>query len=68
MKKFKFELGEKVFILGLAGMVIITGRGRFDFLSGGKLNIYQVQGGRTGYHCEQELLSLEEAKNINEDR
>lgn len=64
MEKFKFILGEKVFVLGLAGMVIVTGRGHFDFMSGGEMNMYQIQGAHNSYRCERELLSLKEAEEL----
>ena len=51
-KKFKFALGERVFILGRAGVCIVTGRGEMDYLSGGKLNQYQV----AGAHCDPQVM------------
>jgi hypothetical protein len=59
-KKFKLELGDRVYIIGQAGLCIITGRGNMDFLSGGNLNIYQVDGAHGGYWSEDTLLTKEE--------
>jgi len=67
MKKFKFALGEKVFILGLPGVNIVTGRGQMEYISGGKLNIYQIDGSRQmAPVLEQILLTFSEYKKLLE--
>lgn len=54
---FKFDLGQRVFVLGQEGMCIVNGRGHFDFLSGGKLNMYQITGAHTAIVEEYSLLT-----------
>jgi hypothetical protein len=66
MKKFKYELGDKVFLLGRAGICAVSGRGRLDFLSGGNLNMYQVNGAHHAYVAEHELLTVQELKTLTE--
>lgn len=62
--KFKFDLNEKVMRLGHAGICIVTGRGELNFVSGGKLNFYQIMGAHNLLVAEYELLSLSEANTL----
>ena len=55
MNEFKFELGDKVFILGCAGKCLVSGRGRMEFTSGGKMNYYFLQGAYSGPQPEDAL-------------
>jgi len=57
MAKFKFGIGERVFIIGNAGICIVTARGEMNYISGGKINIYQLDGGNRTYAMEQVLLT-----------
>jgi len=63
-KPFKFTLGERVFILGRSGVCVITGRGHMEFMSGGKMNFYSLEGGHSGLHPENALITYAEAKSI----
>lgn len=63
-KKFKFKLNEKVFILGQAGMCVITGRGTMEYTSNGKMNLYQLSGGCNQFINEGTLLTLDEAEEL----
>ena len=55
--KFKFELSDKVFVWGKAGICVITGRGNMDFSSGGNANVYQIEGAHQGIVTEFILIS-----------
>jgi hypothetical protein len=61
-KKPKFKMEEKVFIVGRDGGCVVSGIGVMDFISGGKLTMYQL----SGCHCtivpEHSLVSYEEAR------
>lgn len=57
MKKFKFNIGEQVFIIGKAGICIVIARGSMKYISGGKINLYQLDGGNRTYAMEQVLLT-----------
>jgi len=66
-KRFKFAIGERVFVLGHVGICIVTGRGEMEYVSGGKLNMYQIDGG----HCapqvmEQVIITPEEMQELSE--
>ena len=64
-KKFKFELGDRVGITGKVGLCVVTGRGKMDFLSGGELNMYQIQGGQGGFIQEEVLITKAEMALLN---
>jgi hypothetical protein len=67
-KKFKFNLGDKVFILGHSGISIVTGRGCMEYISGGTLNQYQLDGGQCVIQAmEQILLTPLEYKKLLEE-
>lgn len=59
---FKFDLEERVFIMGLQGMCIVNGRGPMNFVSGGTINMYQLGGSHSTIRQECELMSVEEWK------
>jgi hypothetical protein len=61
-KEFKFDLGDNVYILGTAGMCIISARGQMNCLSGGIINLYQIEGCHCGYYTEHALVIIQEAK------
>lgn len=63
-KPFKFSIGERVFILGRPGVCVITGRGHMDFISGGKMNYYSLEGGQVGLHPESALITYAEAHSL----
>jgi len=68
MKKkpqFKFEIGQRIFILGRTGISVITGRGQMKFASGGKMNWYSLEGGHQGFHSEASLITTTEANILN---
>jgi hypothetical protein len=64
MKKnsFKYELGEKVFLIGYDGVSVVSARGQMDFMSGGKMNFYCLLGARSGSYPENALQNLMEKK------
>jgi hypothetical protein len=67
MKKniqFKFEIGQRIFILGRTGISVITGRGQMEFASGGKMNWYSLEGAHQGLHPETSLITTAEANRI----
>ena len=66
MKKndFKFECGQKVFILGHDGVSMIWGRGKFNYLSGGKVNLYFIRGAHSNFFEEQVLLSVSDMEGL----
>jgi len=61
--KFKFELGQRVLQVGVQGLLVISGRGVMNFISGGVLNMYQTE---RGYFAEYDLLTIEEFKELRE--
>jgi len=63
--KYKFNLNQYVFIIGVQGMCIITGRGIMEFSSSGKLPMYQVTGAKNTIIQETALLSVTEWKELN---
>jgi hypothetical protein len=65
--EFKFKLGEKVYWLGHQGICIVSGRGVMSFLSGGKLNMYQINGAHNMYLAEYELLTENEQERLARD-
>ena len=68
MKKyivFKFDLDEHVFVLGQAGICIVTGGGHMEFSSGGKRNFYSIEGGHSGFYPECSLITCEKARALN---
>jgi len=66
--KFKYKLRDKVFIIGLPGVCIITGVGTMTFTSGGKLNMYQLGGAHNGYYFEDLLMTPEEYSYLIKDK
>jgi hypothetical protein len=60
--EFRFELGDKVFILGTPGICIVSARGRMNFLSGGTLIMYQIEGAHCGYFAEHTLISEQDTR------
>ena len=65
-KEFKFELGDQVFILGLSGRCLVNGRAKAEFLSGGKVNFYNLDGVHPGWQAETVLLTPQEVYSISE--
>lgn len=63
-KKFRFVLGERVCILGKSGICRISGRGQMEFISGGKMPWYCLEGAYTGFHPESALITIAEAKTL----
>lgn len=43
-KKYKFDLGDHVLICGRPGLSVVSARGGIEFSSGGRLNMYQIEG------------------------
>lgn len=67
MKKdnFKFNLGDRVFYLGHTGACRVSGRGTMEYLSGGKINMYQIGGAHNiAVIPEYLLLTLHELKQM----
>jgi len=64
MTEYKFKLGEHVFVLGRDGLCIVKGRGKMKFTSGGTASMYMIGGAYYGAFQENELLSIEERKDI----
>ena len=64
-KPFKFSIGEHAFILGRPGICVITGRGHMEFISGGKINFYSLEGGQVGLHPESALITSAEAYSLD---
>lgn len=62
--KFKFNLGDRVFVIGNNGVSVVTGRGTMCFASGGVLNMYQINGAHFSIVPETVLLSFEEEKEL----
>jgi hypothetical protein len=65
-KKFKYAIGERVFVNGVQGTSKISARGLLNFESGGKMNFYCLLGANTGTFPENILESIEERKKFNE--
>ena len=65
---FKYALGDKVFILGTTGICIITGRGKMEFISGGSINYYFLDGANPSCQSEVVLQTPEEAMELIEWR
>jgi hypothetical protein len=63
-KPYKFKLGEYAYIVGVAGINVITGRGHCEFHSGGTQNFYSLEGSHGGFHSEVALLKPSEARKI----
>jgi hypothetical protein len=61
-KKTKFKMEEKVFIVGCDGGCVVSGIGVMDFISGGKLTLYQIVGAHSAFVPEHSLISLKEAR------
>ena len=61
-RKFKYDLGQHVLIVGRKGVSVVEGRGEMKFSSGGKRNMYQIVGAHSCFVNEEVLLSLEESK------
>ncbi|HDS05827.1 MAG TPA: hypothetical protein ENN95_02175 [Deltaproteobacteria bacterium] len=64
-KNFKFDLGQKVFVIGQHGLRIVDGRGHMEFLSGGKGNYYYVGGARADFVSEHLLIDAGNIKTAN---
>jgi hypothetical protein len=60
MEKYKFELGEKVMIVGCAGMCVIRARGQLEFVEGAERNMYLLGGAQNNYVPEAVLLTIQE--------
>ena len=65
--KFKFNIGDLVFILGRNGVCKITAFGVFTYSSGGTLKMYHVIGAHNDIVPESLLLSFEEEKQLMRD-
>jgi|WetSurMetagenome_2_1015567.scaffolds.fasta_scaffold255899_3 hypothetical protein len=65
--KFRFNIGDHVFILGKTGRCVVTGRGQMEFASGGKLNMYQISGGHQAILAEIGLITPAEMNAIMQD-
>jgi hypothetical protein len=63
---FKFEIGERVYVVGLSGTCVVSGRGVMNFISGGISAMYQICGARPGYYPEHELLTVKEFMELAE--
>ena len=61
-KPFKFKLSQHVFLLGHCGRCVITGRGMCEFVSGGKMPMYQISGGHNAWVQESSLVNREDAE------
>jgi hypothetical protein len=66
--KFKFELGEKVFVLGRQGICVVCGRGIMEYLSGGIANHYVISGAHRGVLYEFELMNIDEGRELYEKK
>lgn len=60
--KFKFAIGERVFVIGTMGISRISARGMLDFESGGKMNFYCLLGANTATLPENMLETIKERK------
>jgi len=65
--KFKFNLGDLVFILGRKGVCKVSAFGVFTYASGGTLKMYQVVGAHNDIVPESLLLSFNEEKQLMRD-
>jgi hypothetical protein len=64
-KGHKYELGQHVLTLGKHGICIISGRGKMEFISGGKINMYQLMGANPNPACpEYEIITVDEAQRL----
>jgi len=60
--KFKYQTGERVFVIGTNGVSRISARGLLNFESGGKMNFYCLLGANTGTFPENMLETIKERK------
>jgi hypothetical protein len=65
-EKFKFELNQRVFLLGKTGICIVLGRGVMEFSSGGERCMYAIAGAHDEFVAEETVLSVDEAKELLE--
>jgi hypothetical protein len=65
--KFKFKIGDLVFILGRNGISKVNATGVFTFANGSTLNMYQIIGAHNNIVPEHTLLSFNEEKQLMRD-
>jgi hypothetical protein len=63
-KSFKYALGERVFILGRTGICEISGRGHMEFISGGNMPWYSLEGAHVGLQPESTLITPQEFQSL----
>jgi hypothetical protein len=63
-KKFKFNLGEKVFVVGRPGFCIVGGRGTLNFISGGSFNVYCIDGAIVSNCIPEYILQTVEERRV----
>ncbi len=67
-KSFKYNIGERVFILGITGVCQVSGRGHMEFISGGHMPWYSLEGAHTGFHPESSLITPEEFNRLGKSK